>query len=142
MKSKIFRIIRFYLRLDQPPRCDWEQKSFSSSFKKNSLSLSFIFSRTLIDHSQNSPKALFIFSQFPLNSTFFVLVSQIFHIKNIFYFFNQMNEDVSKSFHCREHNCDSVFYTEQSLASHQQAKHNKLNLEIPSKVFRKLWKKN
>lgn len=44
-----------------------------------------------------------------------------------------MNDDVSKSYHCDELGCQMSFHTEQNLSAHRQVKHNKLNLEIPSK---------
>lgn len=43
--------------------------------------------------------------------------------------------DDSKSFHCKELNCEMTFFNEQSLNVHQQTKHTKLNLEIPTKTF-------
>ena len=54
-----------------------------------------------------------------------------------------MNDDVSETFHCNEIGCQMSFYTEQNLSAHRQVKHNKLNLEIPSKdatiSFCKYW---
>ncbi|KAG5683770.1 hypothetical protein PVAND_013034 [Polypedilum vanderplanki] len=44
-----------------------------------------------------------------------------------------MNEDVSKSFHCKESGCEMSFFNEHNLSVHHQSKHSKLNLEIPSK---------
>lgn len=40
-----------------------------------------------------------------------------------------MNEDVLKPFPCKE--CVMSFFTEDHLSVHHQAKHGKLNLEIP-----------
>lgn len=42
-----------------------------------------------------------------------------------------MNEDVLKPFPCKEVDCGMAFFTEDHLSAHYQAKHGKLNLEIP-----------
>jgi hypothetical protein len=42
-----------------------------------------------------------------------------------------MNEDVLKPFPCKEIGCSVSFFTEDHLSAHYQAKHSKLNLEIP-----------
>lgn len=43
-----------------------------------------------------------------------------------------MNVDnVLKPFPCKENDCSMSFFTEDHLSVHLQAKHNKLNLEIP-----------
>ena len=42
-----------------------------------------------------------------------------------------MNEDVLKPFPCKEIDCGMSFFTEDHLSVHYQAKHSKLNLEIP-----------
>lgn len=42
-----------------------------------------------------------------------------------------MNEDVLKPFPCKENGCSMSFFTEDHLSVHSQAKHGKLNLEIP-----------
>lgn len=39
--------------------------------------------------------------------------------------------DVLKPFPCKEIDCGMSFFTEDHLSVHFQAKHNKLNLEIP-----------
>lgn len=42
-----------------------------------------------------------------------------------------MNEAVLKPFPCKEVDCGMSFFTEDHLSVHYQAKHCKLNLEIP-----------
>lgn len=42
-----------------------------------------------------------------------------------------MNQDVVKPFPCKEEDCGMSFFTEDHLSVHIQAKHNKLNIEIP-----------
>ncbi|CRK91225.1 CLUMA_CG004907, isoform A [Clunio marinus] len=42
-----------------------------------------------------------------------------------------MNDDILKPFPCKESDCGMSFFTEDHLSVHCQAKHNKLNLEIP-----------